>query len=341
MKKSSILSILAIIFVLLVGAVVALQQPQDSVTFSGTIVNVSETEVMVDTGSERTSVLIDQSTVFQADDRTVAWSYLRPGFEVDVRAKDVSGAPFVAEEITVTEEPDLLVFEPQSGEAISSPLTVTGEARGSWFFEASFSVLLYNEDGVEIAAVGAEAQDDWMTEAYVPFEAVLSFSDATSTGETGVLVLEKANPSGLPENADAEEIPVQFSDTMTLEVFFGRDIVGTNIVECDAVFPVDRRVERTSGVARAALEELLSGPTQEEIEDRYITSIPEGVEIQHLEIQDGTAYVDFSQAIQQNVGGSCRVQAIRAQINETLRQFPTVDDVVISVDGEVETALQP
>jgi len=35
------------------------------------------------------------------------------------------------------------------------------------------------------------------------------------------------------------------------------------------------------------------------------------------------------------------VAAIRAQIRETLKQFPTVDEVIISIDGRTEDILQP
>jgi len=35
------------------------------------------------------------------------------------------------------------------------------------------------------------------------------------------------------------------------------------------------------------------------------------------------------------------VTAIRAQITETLKQFPTVENVVISIDGRTEDILQP
>jgi len=45
--------------------------------------------------------------------------------------------------------------------------------------------------------------------------------------------------------------------------------------------------------------------------------------------------------LQYQVGGSCRVSAIRAQIIETLKQFSTVKNVVISINGRTEDILQP
>lgn len=100
------------------------------------------------------------------------------------------------------------VEKPLANETIKSPLTVKGSARGTWYFEASFPVKLYDSRGKELIALPAQAKGDWMTENFVPFEAVLNFPKPTT--ETGVLVLEKDNPSGLPEHARELRIPVRF-----------------------------------------------------------------------------------------------------------------------------------
>lgn len=93
-------------------------------------------------------------------------------------------------------------------DAVTSPLTVTGEARGYWYFEASFPVRLFDADGNELAVVPAQALDEWMTEEFVPFEVELVFTPPATP--TGTLRLERDNPSGLPENDDALIIPVVF-----------------------------------------------------------------------------------------------------------------------------------
>ena len=97
---------------------------------------------------------------------------------------------------------------PLPNAVVSSPLWVTGEARGTWYFEASFPVKLFDANGQQIAVVPAQAQGDWMTQEFVPFEAVLDF--AAPQTDSGVLILEKDNPSGLPEQADSVSIPVRF-----------------------------------------------------------------------------------------------------------------------------------
>ena len=105
---------------------------------------------------------------------------------------------------------ELIVTSPGLDQVVSSPLTITGEAPGYWYFEASFPVELLDASGALIAQGVATAQDEWMTEAMVPFIATLEFA-LGDYGQTGTLVLRKDNPSGLPENDDSMEIPVQFA----------------------------------------------------------------------------------------------------------------------------------
>lgn len=115
----------------------------------------------------------------------------------------------------------ITVYSPSPGEIITSPLVVRGEARGNWYFEATFPVILTNWDGLIIAEGYAEAilnPDDpnstWMTEEYVPFEAQLEFDNPSWEEEfskRGSLILQKSNPSDLPENDDSFEFEVRFN----------------------------------------------------------------------------------------------------------------------------------
>lgn len=96
---------------------------------------------------------------------------------------------------------------PVAGSKLSSPLTVIGTAPGTWFSEGQIPVELLASDGSSIALVSAMAQDEWMTEKEVPFQAVLTF---TTTEKAGTLVIRKDNPSGLPENSAEFSTAVTF-----------------------------------------------------------------------------------------------------------------------------------
>jgi len=105
-----------------------------------------------------------------------------------------------------TPETLIKIDSPQPNQEIESPFVVKGKARGYWFFEATFTIKLLDENGNVVKQIYAQAQGDWMTEDFVPFEAVLNFS--VPKNQKGILVLEKSNPSGLPENADERRIQV-------------------------------------------------------------------------------------------------------------------------------------
>lgn len=121
-----------------------------------------------------------------------------------------NGEIVVPVEEPASSHPLIRVSSPRANEAISSPLTVTGEARGTWFFEATFPIVVVDWDGRIIGEGYAQAQSDWMTEAFVPFSGTVIFSHP-SYGERGAVILQKSNPSGLPERDDAIEIPITFT----------------------------------------------------------------------------------------------------------------------------------
>lgn len=120
---------------------------------------------------------------------------------------------FVEDVGNVLEKINLIQLEnPLPNQVITSPLVVRGTARGFWFFESTFPVSLVDWDGRIISEGIANAKSDWMTEEFVPFEAILNFTvDKDVYSNRGALILKKDNPSGLPKNDDALEIPIIFA----------------------------------------------------------------------------------------------------------------------------------
>lgn len=103
---------------------------------------------------------------------------------------------------------EILISSPRPNQTITSPLRVSGRARGSWYFEGSFSGELFDPEKRSLGTVILQSRGEWMTEEFVPFEGVLEFSNPSS--ENGELVIKNANPSGLPENEKTLIIPVSF-----------------------------------------------------------------------------------------------------------------------------------
>jgi len=125
---------------------------------------------------------------------------------------DAAGSPTASGTTTA----DLIhVVSTQPGTIVRSPLSVTGEARGTWYFEAVFPIVLTDWDGKIIAQGHAQADGDWMTNEFVPFEAKLDFKVPVCAAgadycKKGTLILKNDNPSGDPAREKALEIPVTF-----------------------------------------------------------------------------------------------------------------------------------
>lgn len=238
---------------------------------------------------------------------------------------------------------DIEVFSPKAGDAVSSPLKISGIVRGNGWsgFEGQVGIVkLFNSSSKELAMGILTANGEWMQQV-INFETVLWFD--YPGGGTGKLVFYNENPSGEAERDKTFELPIKLqkssSEKTTFNIYFGypHDLEQS----CDLVFPFKREVPKTQSVAKLALEELLRGPSDQEIYAGYVTSINKGVKVQNLVIENGIAKVDFSEELDKNVAGSCRVMAVRSQIEQTLKQFPTVKSVVISINGKTEGILQP
>ena len=105
------------------------------------------------------------------------------------------------------------VTSPTTDALVDSPLMVSGEARGYWFFEATAPVVVTNWDGLIIGEGYIEAQGDWMTEDFVPFTGEITYTqEATPYSATGTVIFMRDNPSGLPENDAAVEVIVQLQN---------------------------------------------------------------------------------------------------------------------------------
>ncbi len=237
----------------------------------------------------------------------------------------------------------LTIISPKANEEIKSPVTVRGYANGDgWIgFEAQAgSVKIFDKNNDLLSSASLAIQGEW-TQSPVYFEATLEF--VNSEKGNGQLIFSNENPSGLPEKDKTFILPIRFKDEqelMGVSAYFLSSQLDPEMT-CNKSFPVIRKVAKTQAVASAALAELLKGPTLEEESNGYSTAINYGVKVQSLNIKDKTAYVDFDETLEKAVGGSCRVAAIHSQIVNTLKQFSTVENVIISINGRTEDILQP
>ncbi|MEI6420347.1 MAG: Gmad2 immunoglobulin-like domain-containing protein [bacterium] len=136
---------------------------------------------------------------------------LKSGFIVTEKipreCKDGFGKTFIEDLGNILEKNDLIkLATPLPNSNNSSPLVITGKARGFWFFEGSFPVKLKSLEGKVLASTVATAEGEWMTEDFVEFKADIYFNVSAPTKV--IIELDKDNPSGLSELEDSIMIPI-------------------------------------------------------------------------------------------------------------------------------------
>jgi hypothetical protein len=109
---------------------------------------------------------------------------------------------------TKTNEPEIIVEYPKPNDIVTSPLIIKGKAKGTWFFEGDFPLVLYYGVGDDWVEGYATAKGEWMTEDYVDFEGTLEFPVPPTND--GKLILTKNNPSDIEGSHDSIEIKVYF-----------------------------------------------------------------------------------------------------------------------------------
>lgn len=231
----------------------------------------------------------------------------------------------------------IVLNEPLLNATATSPLIISGKARGMWFFEASFPVKLFDLNGVLLGTAIAQAQGDWMTQDFVPFIASLQFTSPTTTNK-GILVLEKDNPSGLVEHDDALEVPVFFetnkSATRSVQVYYynsskDMDEHGNILCSVKGLVSVERAIPFTSTPVQDTIRLLLKGGlTERERMSGLSTEYPLlGVELKGAALANDILTLNISDPNNRTVGGSCRVAILRSQIEATARQFSGITSV--------------
>jgi hypothetical protein len=228
-----------------------------------------------------------------------------------------------------TEKIDLIQIEsPRPNTQISSPIIIKGKAKGTWFFEGSFPIKLINDQGVVIGNAIATADGEWMTQDFVPFTASLTFS--SSGTNKGKLILEKDNPSGLPENEDFLEVPVNFSSSNEVSLYYYSKKLDPN-GDCtqEAIVPVKRSLNKTQTPIQDAIKMLIKGDlTSSEKANGLITEFPlEGFDLKGANLKNGELTLEFIDPKMKTSGGSCRVSLLWSQIEKTAAQFPEVKSV--------------
>lgn len=92
-----------------------------------------------------------------------------------------------------------------------------------------------------------------------------------------------------------------------------------------------RDIPKQEGLARATVNQLISGPQQDDLS----ASLPSSVSLRDINIRDGICTVDFSSELLTDSGSDVQQQLLALySIVNTLTQFDSVDYVQILVNGQ-------
>ncbi|MFA5022017.1 MAG: GerMN domain-containing protein [Patescibacteria group bacterium] len=248
---------------------------------------------------------------------------------------DVSVQPEPGEVAII--DSDIMVTKPLSNDTIFNPVEITGRARIS-----QGSIFLRLKDGWDnIIATSTIKLEDNSGNDWGYYTGQLEFN--TPTSPAGWLEVYSQNTQDGSEQ-NLIKLPVAFKDYSkpVVKVYFNNTKDDPKMKNCSVVYPVNREVDFNNQLAIAALSELFKGPSEQELKDGFLTNLPkEEIKVQKLEYKDNKVYIDFNQALQQDVKGACKTSGIRAQITETLKQFPNISEVILSIDGQTDGILKP
>lgn len=128
--------------------------------------------------------------------------------------------------------------------------------------------------------------------------------------------------------------------TMQLKVYFA-NLQKASASDCSKVFALERSVSETVGVARAALNELFKGPTSEEKKQGYTSLFSDETKsiLKNIKITEGVCYVNLEdiRQIVPNANTSCGSAELLAEMETTLKQFPTIKKVIFAINGNPKT----
>jgi Immunoglobulin-like domain of bacterial spore germination/Sporulation and spore germination len=351
MNRLSVITTLILLSIIAIGAWYYTQSsagPELTLAQAKTLAQKSECTLK---GSLGENGSYNSSSNTWSIDFTPSPQYVQSGCSPTCVVAEATGSAEINWRCTGAIEPaskdDLITLDsPLPRGSVQSPLTIRGKARGNWYFEASFPVKLYDANRKLLSQGIAQAQSDWMTTEFVPFVATLTFTPPSTA--TGMLVLEKDNPSGLPQHADQLEVPVTFAPSATtastrLKLYYYNPALdqGPGGAQCskNGLVAVERVVPKTNTPLKDSVELLLRGELSEEEKTRGITSefpLP-GVSLKSASLNQGVATLTFDDPQNKTIGGSCRVRVLWAQIEATAKQFSTVTSVRFMPD----TLFQP
>lgn len=157
--------------------------------------------------------------------------------------------------------------------------------------------------------------------------------DQPEQGEVRIIDNDQATPGQ----------PVPVEGEILITAYYSNTRQDPEMINCDQVYPLIRTTEKKYDEEVVnTLRGLLTPLSEAEKVQGWISSIPENTFLKEVRISEGVVRANFTSSLG-TVAGSCAVQAVRAQIEQTLLRFPYIEAVEICVEGNCnqDEILQP
>lgn len=169
-------------------------------------------------------------------------------------------------------------------------------------------------------------------------QTALTIPDFAEPGERWVIVLRDVEQGGLRASSNPFQVtaPQTRAVTATAQIYLvaledgGR--LGPEIGCGDSLVPIEVTLEAGSNPVAAALAKLLASDSRSygEQEELYNALARSTLQVAEVTLENGRAVIDLTGQVR--LGGVCDNPRVRAQLEETARQFPAVAQVDIFIN---------
>ena len=263
---------------------------------------------------------------YEGDFQNITYQFLYPKDKFSLKSKVTSPSIVTAKNLSNGDSNTISFF--YNGAAGFSSAKELWEVQYKSQCNDCFKIVNALSYSTNNIATYANATDEWIIFAQTPGFVIAHLKkpvkDVLKIIESLTVTSQKTE--GQPE----------FSE---IKIYFANDKIKP-VTDCKEIVAVKRTILKTPKIATAAMELLFDGPSEQEKAEGYVTNIPKGSEINSLSIKGGTTYADFNE-ITESGGGSCSMAMRVTQIKQTLLQFSTINNIILSINGQTEPIFQP
>lgn len=288
---------------------------ETSFTLSGKVSAVSENAITIQSDRGSDSISFGESVSLLGEDGFPAdRSYLVPGVSVVA-----SGHDNLAEEIKVTDLPDIIILSPSAGSPVGLGFDLSG------FYKAS-------SGEVSARLTNNRTNIVYFEKSFSPEDPNLfyeKFSDEINL-KTAFDVLDKDSLTLSVSSSSLEEKRlISFGAGLTAKI----KVPFLSGAGCASLSEAERLISASRSSVRSVMEELISGPVESEAAKGMRSAFPPETKIRLLRFENTAILVDFSKELLPASQSSCLSAGLKAQLASALSQFPTVVSYEFRIDG--------